>query len=95
MKKFAIDSFVVAISLGLGGTVGYLVGWIQLDNFRHEAAQMGFWRKGRWVQPEDIDWHNLRDRQRAFPDGSEHPVDELQLNGVACNKSDRRASGDR
>lgn len=68
MKKFAIDSFVVLLCLGVGSVVGYMVGWVQMDDFRHEAIERGFWRKGRWVQPEDIDWYNLRDRQRALPD---------------------------
>ena len=52
MKKLAIDSFVVAVSLGVGIVVGYIAGWTQLDDFRRDAEQRGLYRRGQWIAPD-------------------------------------------
>lgn len=52
MKKFAVDSLAVLMALGVGVVVGYIAGWVQLDDFRRDAEQRGLYRRGQWIAPE-------------------------------------------
>lgn len=55
LRKLGVDSMAVAVALAVGGGLGYIVGYVQFDEFRQDAADRMFFVNGKWVEPAEYE----------------------------------------
>jgi len=93
VRQYGMDSLWLAVAFAVGNALGYVIGWVELDTFRLEASNRGYFRLGQWVDPVDHEREtrerrSLIDRDRPSPDCGQDVGRILQVDGVAQSQWD-------
>lgn len=93
MRRYGMDSMWIAVAFGLGIGLGYTAGFVQFDEFRHEAADRMFYVNGKWIEPgeyEKLVWGKRisGDGQGSGSDFLSGDVGEVQIDHVTNDQRD-------